>query len=70
MACTVAFILSSADVLAEVQHGDDRDPFAEAEEQEVLREREAKRRNVAMLRQMAPPQVWHFGHHEHHELLH
>ena len=40
-----------------MQHGDDRDPFADAEEQEVLREREAKRRNVAMLRQMAPSQV-------------
>ena len=40
-----------------MQQGDDRDPFAEAEEQEVLRERDAKRRNVAMLRQMAPSQV-------------
>ena len=40
-----------------MQHGEDRDPFAEAEEQEVLREREAKRRNIAMLRQMAPSQV-------------
>ncbi len=40
-----------------MQDGDDRDPFAEAEEQEVLREREARRRNVAMLRQMAPSQV-------------
>ena len=46
--------VSNADGL---QDGDDRDPFAEAEEQEALRESEAKRRNIAMLRQMAPSQV-------------
>ena len=49
--------LDGADAVYCQQHGDDTDPFVEAEEQELLREREAKRRNLAMIQQMAASQV-------------
>ena len=40
-----------------LQHGDDRDPFAEAEEQEMLQSRDARRRHLAMAQQAASAQV-------------
>ena len=49
--------LYGADAVCCQQHGDDTDPFVEAEEQELLLEREAKRRNLAMIQQMATSQV-------------
>ena len=40
-----------------LQHGDDIDPFFEAEEEEMLRSRDAKRRHLAMAQQATSAQV-------------